>query len=159
MSSRTTSGRAIFGLMRQSQSESEKFRALLNISIAVPHYVWFFTLESITFSFITRLVSGPADYICIALVPFLICCFCFSELLRPANEVCEGNGFTGVCLSTGRAVSVQGLSVQGGVSVWGGGLCPGRRPCTLMECILVFIFFLSILNPTYDESRSSITEK
>ena len=63
--------------------------------------------------------------------------------LQPANEVCEGNVFTCVCLSTGglcpRGVSVQGVSVwrslcPGGslsrrVSVWGslprGGLCQG----------------------------------
>ena len=62
--------------------------------------------------------------------------------LPPANEVCEGYVFTGVCLSTGevsvhrgsvsRGVSVQGVSVQGvlcpggslsrGVSVQGGSL-------------------------------------
>ena len=51
--------------------------------------------------------------------------------LPPASEVCEGNVFTGVCLSMGEvSVSVQGglcplgVSVQG-VSVRGGGLCPG----------------------------------
>ena len=52
-------------------------------------------------------------------------------LLAPANEVCEGNVFIGVCLST-RGVSVQGSLSSGylssgslsmGVSVHGG-LCP-----------------------------------
>ena len=62
--------------------------------------------------------------------------FCLSTYLPPANEVCEGYVFTGVCLSTGggRGVSVtvqRGISVQGGlcqgrlVSVKVGGLCPG----------------------------------
>ena len=71
------------------------------------------------------------------------------SLLPPANEVCKGYVFTGVCLSTGGlslcpggsqslGVSVQGVSVQGdlcpgesvqgglsrGVSVMGA-LCPG----------------------------------
>ena len=40
--------------------------------------------------------------------------------LPPANEVCEGYVFTGVCLSTGW------ISVQGG-SLSRGGLCPGGR--------------------------------
>ena len=41
-----------------------------------------------------------------------------NHLLPPANEVCEGYVFTGVCLSTG------GVSVQGGLCL-GVGLCPG----------------------------------
>ena len=50
-------------------------------------------------------------------------------LLPPANEVCEGNVFTGVCLSTGGLCpgrfSVQwGGSLSRGVSVREG-LCPG----------------------------------
>ena len=47
-------------------------------------------------------------------------------LLAPANEVCEGNVFIGVCLST-RGVSVQGVSVQWVSVQWvsvHGGLCP-----------------------------------
>ena len=56
-----------------------------------------------------------------------------SALLPPANEVCEGNVFTDVCLSTWgslfRGVSVQGVSIRG-VSVQGssvqGGLYPGE---------------------------------
>ena len=39
----------------------------------------------------------------------------FKNLLAPANEVCEGYVFTGVCLSTG------------GGSPSGGGLCPGEE--------------------------------
>ena len=71
-------------------------------------------------------------------------------LLPPANKVCEGYVFTGVCLSTGglalcpggspsggslfMGVSVQGVPVKRGVSIQGdlcpegclsGGLCPG----------------------------------
>ena len=63
----------------------------------------------------------------------------FAEYLPPANEVCEGYVFTGVCLSTGggylsRGVCVQvglcsGGSLSRGVSVLGdlcsGGPCPG----------------------------------
>ena len=45
----------------------------------------------------------------------------FYTFLSPANEVCEGYVFTGVCLSTGGGVSV---SVQGG-GLHPGGLCPG----------------------------------
>ena len=67
-------------------------------------------------------------------------------LLPPANanDVCEGNVFTGICLSTGVSLS-RGISVQ-----WG--LCPGGGVCLrqgdpqygkeqtvriLLECILV----------------------
>ena len=46
-------------------------------------------------------------------------CFLFS-FLPPANEVCEGYDFTGICLSTGGGVSVhRGVSLFGGISVWG----------------------------------------
>ena len=66
----------------------------------------------------------------------------YYHFYRPANEVCEGYIFTGVCLSRGRGlglcpgglglrpmglsvlgVSVQGVSVQGDLCP--GGLCPG----------------------------------
>ena len=43
--------------------------------------------------------------------------------LLPANEVCEGYVFTGVCLSTGGGVSIQG-GLSRGVS-GPRGLCPG----------------------------------
>ena len=51
--------------------------------------------------------------------------------LPPANEVCEGNVFTGVCLSTGGMGLGEGSLSRGslwpGVSVQGpGGLCPGH---------------------------------
>ena len=58
----------------------------------------------------------------------VFCIFSSSSLLPPANEVCEGYVFTGVCLSTG-GISVQRVSlsrglcpegsVSGMVSVWG----------------------------------------
>ena len=46
-------------------------------------------------------------------------CFLFS-FLPPANEVCEGYDFTGICLSTG-----GGVSVHRGVSLFRGYLCLG----------------------------------
>ena len=49
----------------------------------------------------------------------IVCCL-ETIFLLPANEVCESNVFTGVCLFTGEGVSVQ---LSRGVSVWG--LCPG----------------------------------
>ena len=58
-------------------------------------------------------------------------------LLPPANEVCKGNVFTGVCLSTG------GVSVRVGGFCQGGDLS-GRPPYgkeqvvrILLDCILV----------------------
>ena len=45
------------------------------------------------------------------------------ESLPPANEVCEGNVFTGVC-AQGSLSKGESLSKGGGVSVQGGGLCP-----------------------------------
>ena len=53
------------------------------------------------------------------------------ELLPPANEVCEGYVFTGVCLFTGEGgfglcpgeASVQGVSVQGGLCPIGVSVC------------------------------------
>ena len=71
--------------------------------------------------------------------------------LPPANEVCEGYVFTGVCLSMGVPVQGEGGLVQGkslsrwislrGVSVGGGGrgLCYGnvRAVRILLECIFV----------------------
>ena len=52
------------------------------------------------------------------------------SFLPPANEVYEGNVFTGVCLSTGGGVSIQGGSLTRGslyrgVSVQGGSLSRG----------------------------------
>ena len=54
------------------------------------------------------------------------------QYLLPANEVCEGYVFTGVCLSTGRgSVSKNalgsGVSAQGGVPMGGVCLGPGTR--------------------------------
>ena len=51
--------------------------------------------------------------------------FLLRILLPPANEVCEGNYFTDVCLSTGGGGGSlsKGLS-SGGISVWGT-LCLG----------------------------------
>ena len=43
-------------------------------------------------------------------------------LLPPANEVCGGHGFTGVCLSTGVGEGGVLVSVQGG-GLRPGGLC------------------------------------
>ena len=69
------------------------------------------------------------------------------QYFPPANEVCEGNVFTGVFLFTGGG---------GGVSVQGG-LCPvgaqsGRPPYgkeravrILLECILVFFYIYFIV--------------
>ena len=42
-------------------------------------------------------------------------------LLPPANEVCEGYVFTGVCLSTGGDICGKGACVAGGMH--GGGVC------------------------------------
>ena len=48
--------------------------------------------------------------------------------LPPANEVCEGYVFTGVCLSTGglcpKGSLFRGVSVQRGGGLCLGGLCP-----------------------------------
>ena len=71
------------------------------------------------------------------------------QLLPPANEVCEGYVFTGVCLSTG--------GVHDGGHAWQGGM-HGRGVCMvwqilwdmvneqvvriLLECILVCNVFL-----------------
>ena len=60
-------------------------------------------------------------------IPVKVCWFL--DLLPPADEVCEGNVFTGVCLSTGGGVLCPG----GGLCLGGlsggclclGGLCPG----------------------------------
>ena len=50
-----------------------------------------------------------------------------SQLLPPANEVCEVYVFTGVYLSTGEWGLCPGgpLSKMGGSLSWGGGLCLG----------------------------------
>ena len=44
------------------------------------------------------------------------------ELLPPANKVCGGYVFTGVCLSIGR----WGVCIEGGVESWMGGVCIRR---------------------------------
>ena len=46
--------------------------------------------------------------------------WCSATFLPPANEVCEGYVFTGVCLSTG-GHAWQGRAWQGGVCGRGGG--------------------------------------
>ena len=48
----------------------------------------------------------------------------FNECLPPANDVCEGYVFTGVCLSMGGSGGVP-VSVHGGFCPGMGGLCPG----------------------------------
>ena len=84
---------------------------------------------------------------------------------RPANEVCEGYAFTGVCLSTGGSwslswdvsvpwcVSVQGGSLPRGVSIQGG-LCHGHPPYgneravrILLECIIFQYRFCRNIDP------------
>ena len=87
----------------------------------------------------TTSVENPGSASCIH--KFAVACL--YQLLPPANEVCEGYVFTGVCLSTRGSrslskgsmsqggVSVWGVSLsrgslsRGGVSVQGGSLCPG----------------------------------
>ena len=51
-------------------------------------------------------------------------------LLPPANEVCEGSVFTGVCLSTGGWVCIQGVGLHRGGCIQGGeggGLHPSGK--------------------------------
>ena len=48
--------------------------------------------------------------------------------LPPANYVCEGYVFTGVCLSTGAGVSVQWGSLSGGIGGSKGGARDARPP-------------------------------
>ena len=60
--------------------------------------------------------------------------------LLPANEVCEGYVFTGVCLSMGEGgLCPQGVSVQGGLCPGGslstGGLCPGEGSLSTGESL------------------------
>ena len=65
--------------------------------------------------------------------------------LPPANKVCEGYVFTGVCLSTVGSRSLSGGSlVSAGGSLSRGGFCKGDPPYgnqravrILLECILV----------------------
>ena len=82
--------------------------------------------------------------------------------LPPANEVCEGYVFTGVCLSTGGSRSLsRGVSIPGGESlsrgVWGGSVRKTplygneRAVRILLECILVtneFNYKFSTWKPT-----------
>ena len=86
----------------------------------------------------------------------------FQLYLPPANEVCEGYVFTGVCLST--TVSSEGGSLSGGISVQEGGLCPGEGLCQgdpppygnvravriLLECILVPVYITERPSEIYD---------
>ena len=46
---------------------------------------------------------------------------CFYEFLPPANEVCEGYVFTGVCLSTRGGACV--VLFGGGMCGFSGGVC------------------------------------
>ena len=46
----------------------------------------------------------------------------YQMYLPPANEVCEGYVFTGVCLSTGWRHACRGGHVWQGVCVWWGGM-------------------------------------
>ena len=75
--------------------------------------------------------------LCVVWVTFFynlqIIVFCLEIILPPANEVCESNVFTGVCLSTrgggalSRGVSVHGsLSRRGSLS--GMGICVQGDP-------------------------------
>ena len=48
----------------------------------------------------------------------------FKDYYCPQIKLQEGNGFTPVCHSVHRGISVQGVSVQWG-SLSNGGLCPG----------------------------------
>ena len=87
--------------------------------------LWFFA------SFEQLVVFGKTNEL---QIPVKVCWFL--DLLPLANEVCEGNVFTGVCLSTGgfsvqAGVSVQGEGLSGRVSVRGESLsrevlCPGE---------------------------------
>ena len=63
----------------------------------------------------------------------------FNILLPPANEVCEGYVFTGICLSTGgggvRGRVEGGSALQGGWHAWwrsvhGRGLCMAGSVCS-----------------------------
>ena len=69
-------------------------------------------------------------------------------LLPPANEVCKGYVFTGVCLSTGGGgLCPEGRLCPGGSlsrgSLSKGGLCQHVRAVRiLLECILVDFLFL-----------------
>ena len=60
------------------------------------------------------------------------------KLLPPANEVCEGYVFTGVCLSTGGegecVVALGGCVVAPGVHAWL--LWGGMRGCSLGVCVV-----------------------
>ena len=91
----------------------------------------------------------------------------FPVYLPPANKVCEGYVFTGVCLSTGRGSLPRGflssgvVSVQGGLCSGGslfreGGLCPGGGLCPevriILECILVNKFFLDFVSAINESS-------
>ena len=78
-------------------------------------------------------------------------------LLPPANEVCEGYVFTGVCLSMGVGVILFASGPRGGIYLWSWGCLPhtpgqtpacpvhagiwstSRRYASSLECILVLI--------------------
>ena len=55
-------------------------------------------------------------------------------LLPPANEVCEGYVFTGVCLSTGRGACV--LPVGGGMRASRGGVVAGGHVWLWGACMV-----------------------
>ena len=63
----------------------------------------------------------------------------FPHLLPPANEVCEGNVFTGVCLSTGGMRDGRGACVAGETATAAGGTHPtGMHSCNsrfLQNCL------------------------
>ena len=73
---------------------------------------------------------------------FLLCNFFYNfkkKLLPPANEVCEGYIFTGVCLSTGGACMAGG-SVRGRECAWLGVCMAGghawRGVCMVGACMV-----------------------
>ena len=82
-------------------------------------------------------------------------------ILPPANEICEGYVFTGVCLSTGGVCSGGGSALGGcllpGVFRGGGGRCLVEAPKTFFFCIffvfLFCIFFLLFFHHTHTHTH------
>ena len=110
---------------------------------------------------------------------YLLCISCgFSDtVITAANEVCEGNVFTGVCLSTGWGRARQGACVARGRAwqgrcAWPGGM-RGRGAChtcpppkilrdtvnerILLECILVYLICIIDKSGSNDEFGNSLT--